>query len=263
VTQPLDGPRAASELYLARGDEVSPCRPIMTGDVFAGVAIPGVEEWAGDGEKLAMVVSHPCSMRQGPFLKPRLGVVRVVEHKPIALSEWRKRHIHLLPLPDLTAASADEDEGDIVAVQTHHAAIFELRGRVEVQDLDPDKRLACLSEEGVAYLHQRMGHSDTRYSASKKELMTACASVFAEMELWEEWNDALMDPAALAEPDHRAAELERLAIEFDQELSLPRQYGKARSSLRDDLGDPTKRPGARRQIAALRKARRQDQSKAG
>jgi hypothetical protein len=28
------------DLYLARGDEVNPLRPLFTGDVVAGVAIP-------------------------------------------------------------------------------------------------------------------------------------------------------------------------------------------------------------------------------
>lgn len=264
MTAPLDGPRAASELYVARGDEVSVCRPIMTGDVFAGIDIPGVEEVPGDNEKLAMVVAHPCSMRQGPVLKPRLGMIRVVEHKPIALTEWPKRHIHLLPLPDLAGGGAsDEAEEDLAAVETHHAAIFELRGRVEAKQLDLSNRQACLSEEGVAYLHQRMGHSDTRYSASKKELMTACSPVFAEIELHEEWIDALIDPSAFDDPARLAAELERLAGDFDSELSVARDYGKTRSSLRDDLSDPTKRPGARRQVASLRKARLPARSKAG
>lgn len=47
------------------------------------------------------------------------------------------------------------------------------------------------------------------------------------------------------------------------ELSKPHLYGKKSSSLRDDLDDPTKRPNARRRIAALRKERLQQQSKAG
>ena len=45
------------DLYLARGDEVNPFRPLFTGDIVADAAIPGVQ----DGGK-AVVVAHPCSM---------------------------------------------------------------------------------------------------------------------------------------------------------------------------------------------------------
>jgi hypothetical protein len=50
----LDRPASADELYLARGDEVEPYRPVLTGDVFSGVSIPGVPH-----DDLGMVISHP------------------------------------------------------------------------------------------------------------------------------------------------------------------------------------------------------------
>ncbi len=265
MTTIMEAPRAASELYLARGDEVSPWRPVMTVDVFADVDIPGVEPWDGDEEKLAMVVAHPCAMREGPRLKSRLSVVRVVSCQEILLSEWPKRHFSLMPLPDLAGAAAEgeERESEPPPAVVHHAAIFELRGRVETSALDLAKRRACLTEEGVAYLHQRMCHNDTRHPPSVRELMTACAGVFAEIEQAEEWNEALIDAAVLAEPELLHAALERTALDFDAELTVKRTYGKKQSSLRDDLDDPTKRPNARRRIAALRKERTLQRTKAG
>ncbi len=41
----LDTYAAPERLYLARGDEVNPNRPMFTGDVYANVNIPGLEDW--------------------------------------------------------------------------------------------------------------------------------------------------------------------------------------------------------------------------
>lgn len=49
-----------ADLYLARGEEVNPNRPIFTGDVFDEVAIADVQTGG-----LAIVVAHPCSFRVG------------------------------------------------------------------------------------------------------------------------------------------------------------------------------------------------------
>lgn len=56
----LDKPETDDDLYLARGEEVPPARPLMTGDVFAGITIPGVSDEPAAG----MAVTHPCSMRE-------------------------------------------------------------------------------------------------------------------------------------------------------------------------------------------------------
>jgi hypothetical protein len=39
----LDRPATADELYLARGDEVEPYRPVLTGDAFSAITILGSE----------------------------------------------------------------------------------------------------------------------------------------------------------------------------------------------------------------------------
>lgn len=54
----LDTYAAPDRLYLARGGEVSPNRPIFTGDVFSGLVVPGVED-----QEMAMIIAHPCSFR--------------------------------------------------------------------------------------------------------------------------------------------------------------------------------------------------------
>ena len=65
----LECPDAAEHLYLAASpDEVPIARPVMTGDVFTDIAVPGL-----DGTGLAIVLTHPCSMRvDGVNLAPRL-----------------------------------------------------------------------------------------------------------------------------------------------------------------------------------------------
>jgi len=50
---------------------------VFTGDVFESVPIAGVQD-AG----MAVVVAHPCSMRTGAELKPRILMAAVDEHAP-------------------------------------------------------------------------------------------------------------------------------------------------------------------------------------
>ncbi len=170
----------------------------MTGDVFAGVDIPGCEAVAGDHEKLAIVVSHPCSMRQGHVLNERLQVVRVTRSDEIPLSMWPKGHYDKMPLPGLTDSSeTEEDDATDEGTGEFHAALLDLRGRVETAQLRLDERVACLSEEGVAFLHQRMGHNDTRHAPSVEDLMAACAPVFREADLAERWCEDLLPPEAV------------------------------------------------------------------
>src|SRR5438046_3187332 len=95
----LAGPKSAGELYLARGDEVPQSRPLLTGDVFRGVEIPGVD----DGPGLAMIIGHPCSIRDGAHLRSHVPMARVRREAPISLPAWRGFY-GVMPLPELLAA---------------------------------------------------------------------------------------------------------------------------------------------------------------
>jgi hypothetical protein len=265
MTGPLEAPRSVDDLYLARAvdfDGVSILRPIMTGDVFEGVEIPGVESLEGDDKKFAIVASHPCSMREGPHLNDRVQVVRVVKAEPLKLEAWSKGYYDRMPLPDLTVivdpddVSADDPEADLAVrtVEGAHAALLDFRGRVDTSCLVLDRRIACMTEQGVAFLHQRMSHNDTRYAPDTDLLVSACSAVFAEIELWEEWNDALVDPAALPEPEKLQEELARIAEIFDSELSEKRSIPDKKNgwyTLRADLNVPKRCNAARRQIRRL------------
>ena len=260
MAEPLELPRSIAELYLARVHEVSSMRPIMTGDVFSDIEIPGVEHVDGDERKLAMVITHPCSMRQGVKMKVKQQMIRVVRSKPVELPAWRSQYFDRLPLPALlqpldTDEPADEDGTN------DYAALFELRGRVSTAELLLSRRIVCLSEEGVALLHQRISHADTRYPARIGDLMSACSGVFAEAELAQEWNERLIrvdvdDRVALA------ASLDREALEFESIIGVQRSYAQGKktvkSAMREDLADDRKKTYARRELLRLIREREEE-----
>jgi hypothetical protein len=195
----------------------------MSGDVFRGVAIPGVDEPLA----FAMVASHPCSMRAGPDLSEHLLMLGVIEHRAIAEREWNG-FLRIMPLPAL-----QEDE-------RNYAARFELLGRVRSSELQAEDRVACLEERGVLLLFQRFTHYLTRFAPPTSALEPLMASVFAEGDLLEEW---IVDAI---ESGGDAIEATR---EFDQFLSSRAVDGdRDRQSLRDQLGAPERRAFVRRSV---------------
>lgn len=260
MSDPLETPRVIDELYLARGPQVSVLRPIMTGDVFKGVDIPGVEKADGDDALLAMVVSHPCSMRDGYRLNEALQALRVLRVPVIELAAW-KHHYDRMPLPNLFNESGDDDVSD---PDDSYAAIFELRGRVPTPEIRLEDRVACLSEEGVGFLHQRMGHADTRFAPRVGDLVAACAGPFVEAELADEWNTWLISVDGL-DSTKRDEVLLAAARDFDDVLGTLRERpvpGKrpVQYRLRDDLSIPRKTPGARREILKIIRQRAEGQT---
>jgi hypothetical protein len=129
---------AAGELYLARGDDVNPNRPVFTGDVYHNVAIPGVQD-----KGMGLVVAHPCSFRIGDGqLAERVltaSVESVAKQGPRA---WTKMFSDRMPLTDL--------EGE----HSYWAGHLDKIGRALASDLLATERLACLSAFGVNMLQQ-------------------------------------------------------------------------------------------------------------
>jgi hypothetical protein len=126
----LEYPESADNLYLARGEEVVPHRPLLQGDVFEEVTIPGLDDGAG----LAIILTHPCSMRKGPTLAPRQLVARVVEANPLPLDRWVTSHKRSIPLPELML---NERERQFMGE-------FENVGAVASDVLLGSQRIACL-----------------------------------------------------------------------------------------------------------------------
>lgn len=215
----LESPTSADELYRYRGDAIPPARPVFQGDVFRDVEIRGLDEDLG----LAIVVTHGCSMREGPVLRPRLVVARVAHRSAAIPLPWTGSY-RLMPLPDLIQT---EDSGS-------WAASFEDLGSVPSESLRLDRRVACLDDRGVVLLQQRHAHHLTRYVVESEVLYEQSANVLTEAELLEDWLTAAVDEDTEAFSG-RAAEQ---ASEFDAFIG----------PIREDLKDPSRRAAVRRTV---------------
>ena len=191
---------------------------MMTGDVFTDVAVPGL-----DGTGLAIVLTHPCSMRvDGVNLAPRLLMARVSPSSPIPLTAWRRGHFKVMPLPDLLGA--------------HHSALFDEIGLVESPSLLENVRTACMTPHGVHLSQQRFIWYLTRFLAPTHRLAEATEAVFVEADLQEEWVEASVDHG---DDPKEAAEA------FHEWIRSPDQSGVARQ---DQLKRTDLRAGIRRQM---------------
>lgn len=224
----LDAPENADQLYAARGDEIPAVRPVMQGDVFAEVEIPGVEDGAG----YAAILAHPCAMRSdGVNLYARLQVARVEPGHPVPLDQWPTGHFKLMPLPDMR--QADPDQG--------YGLVFDLAGRVATEKLRTEQRVACLSPYGISVLQQRHVHHLTRFVVPSVELHATCANVLTEAELLEEW---------LLAAEAAGADVAQAATDFHEVVRADQPGG---SSLQEDLKHEVKRAGVRRAVLEAQK----------
>jgi hypothetical protein len=206
----LASPRCADELYDALGSDISIARPLMQGDVFVDVEIPGFDGEIG----MAMILMHPCSMRAGPKLRSRLTLSRVTKHQVIPLEEWPNGHFDYMPLPGL-----GEDDS--------LASCFRDVGSVKSADLDPRKRIAVLSSRGIIYLQQRHIHCQTRLVVDLPSLQTLINPILDESELQEEWVDAALSV--------QLGTADELRIVQEAEKTFQDFMGTAESSLRQGL----------------------------
>lgn len=171
----LDTYATPADLYLARGEEVNPNRPIFTGDVYRDLPIAGVQD-----SGMALVLAHPCSFRFGAELADRLLVARVVSHPKQGPGAWRRGFLDRMPLPEL--------DGD-----GFWAGYLELLGRTPTSGLRSGERVACLSEFGINMLQQRLTCHLTRAEVPTAKFNEAFAHTYNEADLLEEWTDTLTD----------------------------------------------------------------------
>lgn len=168
----LEGPSSAASLYLARGGDVQNFRPIFTGDVFEGIAV--LEE-SGDREIKALILQHPCALRtNGVDLSSRLLVAEVVERGAISPGGWRGSY-KIMPLPEL------EEDSRTFAVSFLEPHV------IASESLAIEKRIACLSQNGVNLLLQRWVHHNSRAVVSTALYQEVTAAQFEEADLIEEW----------------------------------------------------------------------------
>lgn len=224
----LDRPREVDDLYLERGDPAPPWRPILTGDIFSDLPIPGL-----DVSDLTMIVAHPCTMRAGASLVERLQAVPVRPYNAVPLEQWPAGHKRAFPLPDLS-------DGTPVAAKLNEF------GMVKNADLDLDHRVACLSEEGIRLLLQRFFACFGRVTVRLDTIGEALLGPLGEAELLEEWNEKLVAPA-VTEGAERGPALEAAAVDFDALLGADGGGGKP---LRADLESAETAAAVRRSVRA-------------
>ena len=215
-------PLGVDELWLARGG-VPLARPLMQGDVF--------ERTPSNQNGTVMVITHPCSMRAGPRLRPRQTVVNVGSIKaPLESASWRDGYYDYMPLPGLEHCLMGKG---------YPVADFRLISSESTEDLVTEKRIAALAFEGILLLQQRLAHHLTRAVVDLPTLAWVSEAVFIEAELQEEWVESAtmgLPPAVLNEAVKSAE------IGF-QEL-LDQQGGR----LRRMLAELQTRPGAIREV---------------
>ena len=215
------------DLYEERGT-VSFARPLLQGDIFAGVIVPGLST----DPITVQIVTHPCSMRRGTDLNERIQVVPVENYQRV--SDWGG-HLRVMPLPDLL------EDGD------HYAAKFVDLSATAAGELTVDKRIASLSQRGILVLQQRLVMHSTRVDMSVTVFREQSAPVLAEAEMQEIWTELVLvdDPESLAE-------VASVGQEFQGWLD------EASGRRRDDLKSEANHAGLRRAVRDEATRRRTD-----
>lgn len=178
----LESPYAAgrpnwNSLYRARGEEINAARPILTGDVFADMELPG--STGKIKKRCVIVLQHPCSMREGgTSLRWQLLVAKVKKRSILEESAWRGNYA-LMPLPDLFPHAEGKER--------NYAATFNNLYTVAPSTLV--NRVACLDPLGLNLLLQRWVHDNSRVIVPTSSFQEQSASYYEEADLMEEWCD--------------------------------------------------------------------------
>ena len=187
----------SESLYDERGN-VSWPRPLLQGDVFDGIVLPGF----GDQPIKVQIISHPCSMRAGANLTPRITVAPVEPHPAVIGQRGWDGNLRVMPLPELV-------DGE------HFAAKFIDVTAAPAELLTRARRIATLSHQGIYVLQQRLIRHYTRVEMLLELLRRESAAVLAEAELQWDWIEEVLTEAGQA--DDFAIEAE--AKVFDNWLS--------------------------------------------
>jgi hypothetical protein len=216
------------ELYEERNG-VSYARPIIQGDIFEQVVVPGL----GDEPRTVQVVMHPCSMRRGAAMVSRIQVAPIESYDKVG--DWNQ-HVRVMPLPDLN--------GD----GKHFAAKFVDKTAVPTSELTLNKRVASLSQKGILVLQQRIVMDDSRVDIDVSVFRAQSAPVLAEAEMQEIWVETILGADIRDE-----AAVESVGVGFQAWLD---ESGKRR---RAELGNEANHAQLRRATRAEASARRHAQ----
>lgn len=225
----LDAPDEDAQIYEARGDEVDDLRPICQGDVFDGLTLPGFDQC---DHKLVLLSQHPCSLRKGAALRPRVQAVPVRTYRHVAPAMWTTGHLRVFPLPDLDGSQ-------------HLAADLSEAGVVTPEQLQSAHRVFTLSQRGILLLQQRIVWTMAHTVIGLDVFEDYNAPALTEVELLEFWNEQLCGDEVDAD---RADALVAVAEEFESYIRA--------EGLQDALTKSDRRADARRIIRteAIRRA---------
>jgi hypothetical protein len=216
LAERLGEPPTPDAIYL---EEASRYRPIATGDIFEGVAVPGPYADA----VLAMVVAHPSAMRKGAAMEEWAKAAPVAAVNGVSKKKWTRGHLGVFPLPHL-AAVAGTNGFDVE--DRPWGALLDFSAPIETANLDVQRRVACLSPDGIHLLLQRLVHADTRVLVREDTLATVFAPKLEELEMLQTWNEELVLPNVEAGGD-LSAELAKGAQGFEEVMNAS---GKSRAA---------------------------------
>lgn len=172
-----DGRPDLESLYRARGEEVNPARPFLTGDVFGGLELPG--STGKSKRRFVIVLQHPCAMRSnGIDLRWQLLVAEVQQWKILEKEQWQGNY-NVMPLPALFP--------ELAGGKRNQAANFDNLYTVRPALLRD--RVACLAPIGVNLLLQRWVHYNSRVIVPTTSFHEQSVSFYEEADLMEEWCD--------------------------------------------------------------------------
>lgn len=169
-------------LYDERAD-VSRARPLLQGDVFDDVVLPGFEE----GPMKVQIVAHPCAMRTGATLSPRITVAPVESHRKVTGRGWHGNP-RVMPLADLVEGA-------------HFATKFVDVTACPAELLTRDRRIATLSHQGIYVLQQRLIKHYTRVEMALEVLRSESAPVLTEAELLWGWLERVLNEAEIGDDE--------------------------------------------------------------
>ncbi|MFB7669489.1 hypothetical protein ACFC1R_37220 [Kitasatospora sp. NPDC056138] len=227
----MEKPSRPSDLYRALGEDVSPARPIITGDIFADTEITEL-----DGirtKRTVMILDHPCSLRtDGVTLASRLTVAEVISGSP---GSWRGNYSKMF-LPKLQP----EEQG-----AQDFVVLFDRCYHVSPAQVTTAHRISCLSTVGINLLLQRRVKHFSRVTVPTFEFQNANVGVYDEVDLVEDWCQDREDDGIKA--DEAAAEC---MVWLREEVDGTRRQ----ELLKDDQRRSTVRQQMRAHLKMLRKS---------
>lgn len=177
------------ELYDERED-ISRARPLLQGDVFDGIVLPGF----GENPRKVQIVAHPCAMRTGASLSPRITVAPVEPYQAITGKAWHG-HPRVMPLAELVSGK-------------HFAAMFVDITACPVELLTKERRIATLSNRGIFVLQQRLIKHYTRAETELEVLRSQSAPILTEAQLLWDWLETVLSDVEIDDDDLLAVEAE-------------------------------------------------------